>query len=50
MYQIYFCINLFNPLEDSSIVNEKVLNKETIEKLLRTTDRQENENRIEQFA
>ena len=43
----------FNPLEDISIINEKSLSKRTIEKLLNeilTTDKQENERRIEQFA
>ena len=42
MYQLYFYVNLFNPLEDSSFVNEKILSKQTIEKLLNeilTTDR-----------
>ena len=42
MYQLYFYVNLFNPLEDSSFVNEKSLSKQTIEKLLNeilTTDR-----------
>ena len=45
MYQLYFYINLFDPLEDSSIINEKSLNKWTIEKLVNEilmTDRQEN--------
>ena len=53
MYQIYFYVNLFNPLENSGIINEKILNKRTNEKLLNevlSTDRQENENRIEQFT
>ena len=53
MYQTYCYVNLFNPLENSSIVNEKRLNKRTIEKLLNeilSTDRQENENRIGQFT
>ena len=53
MYQIYFYVNLFNPLENSSIINEKILNKQTNEKLLNeilSTDKQENENRIEQFT
>ena len=53
MYQIYFYVNLFNPLENSSIIIEKILNKPTIEKLLNeilSTDRQENENRRKQFA
>ena len=41
--------NLFNPLENSSILNEKTLNKKIIEKLLNeilSTDRQENDDRI----
>ena len=53
MYQIYFYVNLFNPLENSSIINEKILNKQTNEKLLNeilSTDKQVNENRIEQFT
>ena len=53
MYQIYFYVNLFNPLENSSIISQESLNKRTIKKLLHkilSTDRQENENRIEQFA
>ena len=52
MYQIYFCVNLFNPLENGSIINEKIMKKQTTEKLLNEillTDRQENENRIKQF-
>ena len=53
MYQIYFYVNLFNPLENSSIISKKSLNKRTIEKLLNeilSTDSHENENRIEQFV
>ena len=53
MYRIYFYVNLFNPLENSSIIIEKILNKRTIEKLLNeilSTDRPENENRRKQFA
>ena len=53
MYQIYFYMNLLNPLENSSIINEKILNKQTIKKLsneILSTDRQENENSIEQFT
>ena len=49
MYQIYFYVNVVNPLENSSIINENILNKRTIEELLNKTlsiDRQ-NENRIE---
>ena len=53
MYQIYFYVNLFNPLENSSIISQESLNKGTIKKLLNeilSRDRQENENRIEQFV
>ena len=53
LHQIYFYVNLFNPLENSSIISKKILHKRTIEKLLNeilSTDRQENENRIGQFA
>ena len=53
MYQIYFYVNLLNPLENSSIFNEKSLNKQTIKKLLNeilSADRQENEYRIDQFT
>ena len=49
-YQLYFYVYLFIILEDSRIINEKNLTKQTIEKLLNeilTTDRQENERRIE---
>ena len=50
MYQLYFYVYLFIILEDSRIINEKNLTKQTIEKLLNeilTTDRQENERRTE---
>ena len=53
MYQIYYYVNLFNTSENSSIIIKKILNKRTIEKLLNeilSSDRQENENRIEQFV
>ena len=53
LVQSYFYVNFFNPLEDNSTVNEKSLNKKTIEKLLNeilSTNRQENESRIEEFA
>ena len=47
MYQLYFYVNLFNSLEDSSIIDEKSLSEPTIEKLKLlnenlTTNRQEN--------
>ena len=53
MYQIYFYVSLSNPLENSSIISQESLNKGTIKKLLNeilSRDRQENENRIEQFV
>ena len=53
MYQIYFYVNLFKPLENSTVINKKILKKRTIEKFLNevlSTDRQVNENRIEQFT
>ena len=46
-------MNLLNPLENSNIINEKILNKQAINKLsneILSTDRQENENSIEQFT
>ena len=53
MCQIYFYVNLFNALDNSSISSEKNLNKRTIERLwdeILLTDRQENERKIEAFA
>ena len=48
MCQLYFYVNLFNSLEDSSIVKVKIINKKTREKLLNekfSIDKHENENR-----
>ena len=53
MHQIDFNVNLFNTLENNSIINNNILNKRTTGKLLNeilSTDRQENEDRIEQFT
>ena len=53
MHQIYFYVNLFNTLENSSIVNKKSLIKRAIKKLLNellSTDRPEDEDRIDQFT
>ena len=47
MFQLYFYVHLFNPLESST------LNKKTIEVLLseiQSTNKEENEYRIEVFA
>ena len=53
MYQIYFYVNLFNPLDNSSILSEENLNKRMIYwKLLNEvlSPGQEYESRIEVFA
>ena len=52
IFQLYFYVNLFTPLENSSIVNDKKLSKSTLEKLLNEIfylDRDKNENLVEQF-
>ena len=52
VYQLYFYVKLFDSLQDSSIINEKTLNKNTIEKLLNeilSTNKQNNENKMESF-
>ena len=49
----YFYVSVFNSLENSSIINEKILNKQAIGKLLNkisSTDMHKNENRTEQFT
>ena len=53
IHQIYFYVSVFNSLENSSIINEKNLNKQAIGKLLNkisSTDMHKNENRTEQFT
>ena len=53
MFQLYFYVNLFNPLENSTIIYAEKLNKKTTEVLLNkklTTDKEENENRVETSA
>ena len=53
IYQLYFYVNLFHTLKNSSIINEKTLNKNMIEKLLNkilSTDKQDNKNRVEIFV
>ena len=53
IFQLYFYVNLFTPLENSSIVNDKKLSKLTLEKLLNEIfylDRDKNESLVEQFA
>ena len=53
IFQLYFYVNLFTPLENSSIVNDKNLSKSTLEKLLNKIfylDRDKDESLVEQFA
>ena len=53
IFQLYFYINLFTPLENSLIVNDKKLSKTALEKLLNKIfylDRDKNESLVEQFT
>ena len=53
IFQLYFYYNLFVPYENSSIIEDKTLNKRTIEKILNETfslNRETNEKIVESFA
>ena len=53
VFQLYFYLNLFNPLESSTIIHAEKLNKKTIEVVLNetlSTNKEENEDRIEAFV
>ena len=53
VFQLYFYYNLFNPLNESSIVQDNVISKRTIEKLLNeifSLNKEQNENIVTQFA
>ena len=53
IFQLYFYYNLFNPLNKSSIVQDHVISKRTIEKLLSkifSLNKEQNENIVTQFA
>ena len=53
IFQLYFYYNLFNPLNKSSIVQDNVISKRTIEKLLNeifSLNKEQNENIVTQFA
>ena len=53
IFQLYFYVNLFNPVENNQIISDKTLTKKTTEKLLNeifTTDKDENKSRIETFT
>ena len=53
IFQRYFYLNLFTPIDGRSVIQDKTLSKPTIEKLLNeifSLDRDSNEKLIEQFA
>ena len=53
IFQLYFYVNLFTPLKNSLIVNDKKLLISTLEKLLNEIfylDSNKNKNLVEQFA
>ena len=53
MFQLYFYQNLFDPLNNSKIINQNKLTKDTVLKLLNeffSLNRQKNEARVERFA
>ena len=53
IFQLYFYYNLFNPLKNSSIIENTSLSKHTIEKLLNeifSLNKDKNENAVTQFA
>ena len=53
IFQLYFYVNLFIPLEIILTVNDKKLSKSTLEKLLNENfylDRDKNKSLVEQFA
>ena len=53
MFQLCFYVNLFNPLESSTIIHAEKLNRKTISVLFNEillTNKEENEDRIEVFT
>ena len=53
IFQLYFYVNLFMPLENSAITNDKKLSKTTLGKLLNEIfylDRDKNEEAVGQFV
>ena len=52
LFQLYFYVNLFNPVENSQIITDKCLMKKSIGKLLNgifTNEKNENKSRIKAF-
>ena len=53
IFQLYFYYNLFNPLKNSSIIDNSSISKHSIEKLLNeifSLNKDQNENVVTQFA
>ena len=53
LYQLYFYKNLFDPGENSKILNDEHFKKKTIETLLNkiiSTNKKENERKVTDFA
>ena len=53
IFQLYFYVNLFNPVKNSQIISDKTLTKKTIEELLNeifTSNKDENESKIAGFT
>ena len=52
IFQLYFYVSLFNPVEKSQIISDKTVTKKKIEKLLNeifTTEKDESKSRREAF-
>ena len=52
VFQLYFFVNLFNPDENSVVIEDKTLKRKNIEKILNeilSTEREENERKIKDF-
>ena len=52
VFQLYFFVNLFNPDENSAIIEDKILTKKTIEKLLNeifSPSKEEDKRKTEDF-
>ena len=49
MVQLYFYVNLFTPVDGSTIINDKRLSKLTLNEIF-SLDKDKNESLIEQFA
>ena len=53
IFQLYFYVNLFTPVDSSAIIKDKTLSKSMLEKLLNkifSLDREKNESLIKKFV